>query len=162
MAYLNNLNLSDEQYVDDREGFELLPAGEYKAHIIKSSADTNKKETGIILTLEFDILEGQYKGRKIWDRLNIQHENSQAEEIGRRQLRKLVEILGLPLTLDDSEKLHFKPVIVVLKVEKRKDNGQDANRVSYYKSVNAATSAPTAVVAAPAEAPKAQPWKKKA
>lgn len=159
MAYLGNMNLASEDY--ESEEFGVLPAAEYKTQVIKSSIETNKKQTGEILTLEHEVLEGEYKGRKIWDRLNISHESAVAEEISRKRLRKLVEAVGLPLDLSDSEKLHYKPVITVLKVEKRKDTGADTNTVSYYKSVNGDSASVENRAAEAAPAPKAQPWKKK-
>lgn len=159
MAYLGNMNLGSEDYKSGE--FSLLPAGEYKTQVVKSTLETNKKQTGEVLTLEHDILEGEYKGRKIWDRLNISHENAVTEEIGRKQLRKLIEAAGLPLDLSDSEKLHYKPVITVLKVEKRKDNGEDTNKVSYYKSINDSSAPVENKQAEAAPVAKAQPWKKK-
>lgn len=159
MAYLGNMNLASKDY--ESEGFELLPPMDYKAHVVKSSIETNKKQTGEVLTLEFEILDGAYKGRKFWDRLNISHENTTTEEIARKQLRKLIEAAGLPLDLKDSEKLHYKPVVAVIKQEIRKDNGEKTNRVAYYKSIESADTPTEAQAEEAAPVPKAQPWKKK-
>jgi hypothetical protein len=159
-TYLGALGLEKDEYIDERGDFEIKPAGDYKVQIVKSSVDRNKKDIGNVLTLELEIIDGDFKGQKLFDRLNIEHENSTTEKIGRGQLRKIVEILELPLSLNDSEKLHYKPLVVSVKIEKRKDNGEDANVVSYYKSINAPTKEAPVAKEAASEAPKS-PWKKK-
>lgn len=158
MGYLGNLGLDKEEYVSDRE-FELLPAGAYPVEIMESSVEHNKSGTGQLLTLKMKIQDGTHKGRYIWDRINIVHDKPDVERIGRTQLRKLLEILELPLTLTETSKMHYKPIICVLKIVKRKDNGEDTNQVSYYKPIG--DNKGEAPIAAPVAEVAKKPWGKK-
>lgn len=142
-----------------QQEFDLLPAGKYIAHVIDSDVSRNSKDTGDVLKLTFEILEGEYANRRLWARLNIRHENADAERIGRAQLSALCHAIGV-LQLNDSTQLHDKPVLVTVKIRKDK-TGQypDSNDVSGFSSVSGASTATFAKPAAPAKpASSTPPW----
>ena len=143
--------------VQPRSSFDPIPAGSYIASISESAIKPTKSGTGQMLTLTWDILDGQYKGRKVFDRLNIQNTNPKAEAIGQEQLSALCHAAGV-LQLQDTNQLHGKPVKIKVKIRKD-DTGQfeDSNEVSGY---TAASGASIPAAAAPAAAP-AAPWLKK-
>jgi len=136
-------------------GNEPKPAGTYVMQVVNSDMRTTKSGTGQYLWLEFEILDGPAKGR-YWDRLNIINDNAKAVEIANRQLSAICHALGF-VTLDDSEKLHYKPLRVQLKVKEGKD-GSLQNEAKYLPLEGSATSAPAA---APAPAAPAKPWERK-
>lgn len=145
--------------VQPKKSFEPIPAGSYIASISESAIKPTSKGTGQIMNLTFDILDGQYKGRKVFDRINIQNQNPTAEKIGQEQLSALCHAVGV-LQLQDTNQLHGRPVTIKVKIRKD-DTGQyeDSNEVTGYLAANGAVPAASAP-AAPAAAP-AAPWLKK-
>lgn len=121
MANLN-FNAND---VEPSTGFEIIPAGKYKAQIVNSEMEVTKSGNGQMLKLEFDIVDGQFSGRKLWVRLNLQNPNTQAVEIARRDLSAICHAVGV-MALNDSEQLHFKPMTITVKV---RPEGNDKNGV---------------------------------
>jgi len=152
----------DSSTVPAQQEFDLLPPGKYVAQVIDSDVSRNSKDTGDVLKLTFEIIDGEYANRRLWARLNITHDNPDAERIGRSQLSALCQAVGL-VKLSDSLELHDKPVLVTVKVRKDK-SGQypDQNDVSGFSSVG--SGAPTAKhPASPGKpAASAPPWAKKA
>lgn len=130
MAILN----FDINSVEKRENnFELLPAGWYTAQVVESEVMPLNSGNGTALKLTFEVLSDGYRNRKLWARLNIQHNNQDAERIAKQQLRELCEAAGVS-SLPDSNLLHFKPVQVRVKIRKD-DTGryEDQNDIAGYK-----------------------------
>lgn len=162
MAELN----FDSTDVEPNQAFTALPAGEYNAEITDSDMENTKSGTGQFLKLELTVVDGEYAGRKVFDRLNLVNENKQAEEIARRTLSAICHAVGV-VKVADSTDLHNRPMKVTIGIEKRKDTGEDANRVKGYASVGEggpkAFSAPAKPAAAKASTPAkaAPPWASK-
>ena len=139
---------------------EPKPAGEYTMQVVNSDMRTTKSGTGQYLWLEFEILSGPVRG-KFWDRLNLFNDNSKTVEIANRQLSAICNALDI-VALDDSEKLHMKPLRVQLKVTEGRD-GALQNSAKYLpltaKAAPVAASAPAAAAAPAATAQK--PWERK-
>lgn len=136
---------------------EPKPAGEYTMQVVNSDMRTTKSGTGQYLWLEFDILSGPARG-KFWDRLNLLNDNPKTVEIANRQLSAICNALDI-VALDDSEKLHMKPLRVQLKVTESRD-GSLQNSAKYLPL--SAKAAPAAAAPAPAAAAPAQkPWERK-
>jgi hypothetical protein len=162
-----NLGSFDASTVEPRTAFEVVPPGEYLAQIVKSDLQPTKNGTGQRLSLELDILEGQYQGRKLFDGLNIVNQSAQAQEIGQRTLSAICHAVG-KLQVRDSEELHFKPMRVKVKVVPPKDGYSEKNEITGYSAANgskpAAFTAPKpATAAAPAAAKppgNVPPWKR--
>jgi len=114
MALLNGT--FDASGVEPAAPMELLPPGRYVAQIVQSEMQPTKAGDGQMLWLEFEILDGPLRGRKIWDRLNLAHRNQQTVEIAQRQLSAICHAVG-QIQVSDSEQLHFRPVLVTLAVE---------------------------------------------
>ena len=137
MAHLGErFNVSEMDLGDD-----LLPAGEYSAQAIEGE----KKDTqsgGTMLIFTFEILEGEFQGRRIWDRLNYVNSNPEAQRIARKALGKFAVAAGLA-GFEDTDDFLWKPVRISVTVRKDK-NGQypDQNAIGKYSPYN--TSAPQA------------------
>lgn len=148
-----------------------IPTGEYLAHITDSDMKPTKKNDGNYLELVYDIAEGEYKGRKVWVRLNLDSQNEQAREIANRQFSAIREATGVTLP-KKSEELHYKPHVIRVEyipagtVQK---NGytttRDGNEVKAWKKAEGgagnASSAPAAA-ATSASPSSAAPWNRKA
>jgi hypothetical protein len=58
----------DASSVDPTMPFEVLPPGRYLVQIVSSEMRPTKDGAGQYLWLELDVLEGEYQGRKLFDR----------------------------------------------------------------------------------------------
>lgn len=135
----------DSTQVEPSSPIELLPPGEYRVQIVRSDLKPTKNGLGKLLELEMDIVDGQFTGRKIWDRLNIVHEKAQTEEIAKRTLSAICRAVGVE-RLQDSEELHHRTMVCALKVtpdsrdkELPRDQQRMQNSVGGYKPVAGGT-----------------------
>jgi len=135
-----NLNGFDASQVEPTS-FDPLPAGKYLAVITESEMRPTKKGAGQFLNLTFEVIEGEYKGRKVWARLNLKNPNPQAEQIARGQLSAICRAVGV-MAPKDSVELHNLPLVVTVKVKKRDDTGDLQNEVSGYAKKESAAAAP--------------------
>jgi len=138
MADLNGFNAGE---VEPNTPFEPLPAGKYLAIITDSEMKATKSGDGRFLELVFEVLEGECKGRKVWDRLNLENPNALAVKIARGQLSAICRAVGV-MTPRDSVELHNLPLVVTVKVKRREDTGDLVNEVSGYAKKEAATGQP--------------------
>ena len=60
----------DASAVEPSNNYDVLPPGKYLTQVIASEMRATKDGLGQYLYLELDVLEGQYAGRKLFDRLN--------------------------------------------------------------------------------------------
>ena len=78
-----NLNGFDASQVEPTASFDPIPAGKYLAAITESEMKPTKKGSGSFLQLTFTVLDGEYKGRLLWCRLNLNNPNATAVKIAR-------------------------------------------------------------------------------
>jgi len=131
-----------------------LPAGVYLAHIVESDVQPLKSGNGEGLKLTFEIIDGQFKGRKVWENLNIRHTSEDTQRIAQSQLSALCHAVNV-IKLMDTAALHFKPVRINVTVREAVGQYKASNNIKGYEAVGAGISAPaTAPTPAPvAEAP---------
>jgi hypothetical protein len=161
----------DANSVAPQEAFTILPPGKYRAEITESDMKPTRDGEGQYLWLELTVLDGEHKGRKVFDRLNLVNRNAQAAEIAQRQLSAICHAVG-KMTVSDSEELHHRPLTITLRVRPgREVNGQTydaSNEVRGYEPAQGsqpfARQTEPAVQAAAANTPAANaaPWKRKA
>jgi len=138
MANLNNFNANE---VEPTAPFEPIPAGKYLAIITASEMKTTKRGDGSYLQLEFTVLDGDCKGRKVWDRLCINHPNDLAQKIARGNLSAICRAVGV-MQPGDSVELHNLPLVVTVKCKKREDTGELTNEVKGYEPKASAAGQP--------------------
>jgi hypothetical protein len=134
MANLNGFNANN---VDPNTPLEAIPEGKYIAQIVESGWKPNKAGTGRYLELKFEVVEGEYKGRNLWDRLNLEHPNSTAVQIAQGDLSAICRAVNV-MQPKDSVEMHNIPLALTVKVKKREDNGELANEIKGYESRGAA------------------------
>ena len=133
MANLNGFNAHE---VEPTTAFEPLPAGKYVAAITGSEMKATKRGDGSYLQLEFMVLDGECKGRKVWDRLCINHPNDLTQKIARGSLSAICRAVGV-MQPRDSVELHNLPLLITVKVKKRDDTGELTNEVKGYAKKDA-------------------------
>lgn len=124
--------------------FDALPPGSYEAVVSNSESRPMKSGNGMGFNFEFEIISGNFKGRKVFVWITFEHRTSpQAQQIGREQLSALCRAVGVT-QLNDTVQLHNLPLMITLGIDK---NDPTRNVVKAYK--------PKGGAAAPAPAPAA-------
>jgi len=134
MANLNGFNATE---VEPTTSFEPLPAGKYLAAITESEMKPTKSGSGSYLQLTFTILEGEYKNRVLWARLNLNNPNATAVKIARSELSAICHAVGV-MQPRDSVDLHNLPLVITVKLKKRDDTGELTNEIKGYARKDAA------------------------
>ena len=131
-----------------------LPAGVYLAHIVESDVQPLKSGNGEGLKLTFEVIDGQHKGRKVYENLNIRHTSEDTQRIAQSQLSALCHAVNV-IKLMDTAALHFKPVRINVTVREAVGQYKASNNIKGYEAAGGGISAPaTAPTPAPvAEAP---------
>ena len=140
---LLNFNASE---VAPSIGFTPIPAGRYVAVINDSGMRPTKSGNGQYLQLEFEIIEGEHVGRRLWDRLNLENTNPEAVRIARADLSAICHAVNV-LTPQDSVELHNIPLVIVVKCKKDQDD-EAVSEIKGYAACAAAAQAPAAPPAA--------------
>ena len=136
-----NLNGFDAATVDPATDFEPLPAGKYLAVITDSEMKPTKAGTGHYLQMTFQVIDGQFKNRLLWSRLNLDNPNRQAVQIAQGELSAICRAVGV-LQPKDSIELHDLPLQITVKCKKREDTGDVVNEIRGYASKDAAAGTP--------------------
>lgn len=145
----------DANQVEPTTEFEPIPAGKYQAMITESEMKLTKSGSGSYLQLTFQILDGEYKGRFLWSRLNLNNSNATAVEIARRELSAICRAVGV-MTPRDSVELHNLPLVISVKCKRRDDTGDVSNEIKGYAKREAANGKP------PQAATNTPPWRRSA
>jgi len=148
--------------VEPMGNFEPLPADWYRCVITNAEEKPNSKRTGAYLELRIEVIDGQYQGRLVFDRLNLINPNSVAVDIARRSLASIAKAISVDVK--DSVELLDKPLMVKLAVRPA-ENGYDAsNEVKGYDAASGAVKSVGeglgAVAPAASNGSATPPWKR--
>lgn len=130
----------DATSVDPTTAYELLPAGKYRAQIVESEMRVTKNGMGQFLWLMLDILDGEHKGKKIFDQLNLVNPNPTTVEIAQRTLSAICHATG-KMHVSDSEELHLTPMAIQIKIKPPKNGYGESNAIAYLPLEKGAASA---------------------
>jgi len=138
---LNGFNAND---VDPNFAFEAIPAGKYLAVITESEEKPTKSGSGKFVQFTFQIIEGEYKDRLVWSRLNLDNPNAMTVKIARAELSAICRAVGVPAPKDSVE-LHNIPLVITVGQKKRADTGEMGNVIKGYAKRDAVAPRPQAV-----------------
>ncbi len=159
---MSDLRGFDASTVEPNDSFDPVPNGDYLCIISSSEMKPTKAGDGAYLELELEVIEGPFKGRKLWDRLNLNNANETAVKIAKGTLSAICRAIGV-LQPTDSCELHDIPLMVKVVCKKRSDTDEMTNEVKGYKKRDAVTTTHVASSPAPATAAAASsapPWKR--
>lgn len=129
------LNFNANQ-VAPNVALEAIPSGNYIVMITASQKKPTQAGNGAYIELEQTIQAGEFKGRKVYDRLNIENPNQQAVQIAYATLSAICHVTGR-LNITQTEQLHGVPFMAVVIKKKRNDQPDvDTNEIKGYKDVN--------------------------
>lgn len=132
--------------VEPSVGFsgEPIPAGQYKAQIVKSDWKANKAGTGRYCEFVFEIVSGEHKGRRIWSRLNLENPSGQAVSMARAELSAICHAVGVMQPKAPQQLFNIPLVIGVKVVERRDKKGEYSNAIGEYLATEKAKPRQTA------------------
>jgi len=134
----NNFNATE---VEPMGEFTPLPPGKYLMAITESSEETTKAGTGKYLKLKLEVLEGDAKGRIVFNNLNLENPNETAVRIARQELSSICRAVGV-LKPKQSADLHDKPMLCTLAIQQPKDGYDAQNTIKKYEPSGAQQSQP--------------------
>ena len=126
----------DASVVDPSVGFDPVPAGRYVAVVTDAEMLDTQQGGGQYLELKFEIIEGEYKGRNLWTRLNLVNSKEKTVDYAKAMLSGLYRALGFTKISEFSE-LHNLPLLIAVKCKNRKDNGELTNEIKGFEKIGA-------------------------
>jgi hypothetical protein len=160
MATFDNF---DANTTPQQTEFKPLPDGQYLAVIIDSKEKPTKNAQRFgdgsfsesFIEFTFQIVEGEFQGRRVWTRLNLKNKSEQAQAIARSELSSICHAVNV-MRPRDSLELHNLPLVISVKCKKRHDSDELTNVIKgYAKKETLTQKAPTANQATP-------PWQRAA
>lgn len=125
-------NANDHEKMGD---YSAIPAGEYEAKITASeSKESNNNPENHYWKLTFEVISGDYKGRKLFKNLNLVNTNPTAVEIANKELSTICEAVG-KVAIKDTAELHGIPMKIKVKVTEATAKYPEGNDISYYEGL---------------------------
>jgi hypothetical protein len=109
--------------------FDLLPIGIYSAQIIEAEVTVPQSNDGQGVKLVWQITEGEYEKRQVWQNITFVHSSARAQEIGRRELKDLCDACGITTNISNPEPFKFIPCKIRVGIKKDKDGIYDDKNV---------------------------------
>ena len=122
--------------------YELLPEGVYAVNITKVEMKPTKNNNGKRLVVSCKVTDGQHKGRSLMTGLNVKNANPVAEEIGRKQLRVLLQAVNLDGERDMG-RLIGKECIAQVVIKEGTGGYGPSNDIKAFKPLSGGGSAPS-------------------
>lgn len=130
MAKLPGAFKADEDLKMD--SFDPLPPSDYHLRVKETDMARNKNDTGDLIKIRFEVVDGEYKGRLLFLNINYTHQNATAEEIGQKMLNALILAAGLP-ALEDTDDLLGCEVMGKVTVTKGTAQYAASNEIKNFK-----------------------------
>lgn len=164
MVKIGHFNPDDHP---SRSNADPLPKAWYAMVLQSADLKATKRGDGQYLELDWEIDESrhpEFRGRHVWDRLNLWNPNQQAKSIANQRLAEICRALGISAQDLDTDDLLGGRVAVRVKVSPATNEYEASNDVMRYDSISSrfppgappAQSAPAPQTAAPS-APSAPP-----
>ena len=114
----------------------LLPPGEYAVEIVAEQENQPLRNgAGTALVFEYQIRDGQFRGQRIRDWLNVGHSNQNARELAHRRIKAVGEAVGLPV-FNDTRQLFNRPFLIAVSCQEYQ--GRQRNQIDDYRPLGAA------------------------
>lgn len=145
MGMFDGINTDGVQPMGARDP---IPVGEYTMAIVQSEQKPTKDFTGKYLNLEIQVLDGKYKGARVFSLLNLWNRSQEAVDIAKRELASIKLATNTPNPTDPSQ-FHNKPFIGKVGISPAKDGYDAKNKMLGYKPIGAGAPAQPVQQAAP-------------
>lgn len=125
-------NLADVEVSD----FSPFPAGTYLMQASKvGDLKKNNAGTGAYVPVEFEVVDGEHRGRKIFENFSYMHENPKTEQIALQRTKQWILATGrdgnIELTTDVLAALEGQEFTAEVTI-KPDSNGVNKNQIRYF------------------------------
>ncbi len=123
---------------------DVVPKGEYVAVLVASERLETNDKTGAYLNCQWQIAEGEYQNRVVFEKLNLWLDDStdgrrKAVLIAKGQLSKICRAVGI-LTPKSTDELLGRPILIKVGIEEKDDGYGPKNKIVDYKPRDGAAS----------------------
>lgn len=126
----------DASKIEVNESYDVIPDNTVVNAVIASSEwKETKDKTGGYLALKYEIIDGNYKGRLIFENINLQNSNDKAVKIAQETLAKICNAIG-KVTVQNSEELHNIPMSLKLGVNPAQNGYEASNKIKSYSKIS--------------------------
>lgn len=142
MAELNYQSETNEEMSD----FVAIPVplGKYYAIIERSEVNPTKNNDGKHLDLYIQVIDGPFKGKKIFRLLNYDNPNGDARIIAQKEINSIkMALFGDLRDIKNSELLHNIPFIIEIGSRINKNTKESELYVKKYTKIEGGTSVPS-------------------
>lgn len=144
----------DASSVAPQGAFEPIPNNDYNVAI--TDGEIKPTTNGKMFEFQMTVLDGPFKGRVIFERLNIENSSEQAQEIALRQLSGICHATGV-MRLKDVSELFNKPFVAKIGIEAAREDKETGQTYDARNKFKGAKFAKPEGGAAPAATPAAGP-----
>jgi hypothetical protein len=132
---LELLEVFDPAQYEGTEDLVPIPPGWQSAQIVEvSRKEALNNSSSTYMLAVFEIIEGEHKGRKIFQNVTLTNRNQQAVEIGQRLLTDICNALKIG-PLKNLEVLQYKPMKVRIGIKRDKDGVfPDRNQITQVRA----------------------------
>lgn len=121
----------DQQFnasaVDTTDNFAPIPEGVYRVLVASTEERPTKAAGGLGLNVQYEVVEGKNKGRKLFHWINLRNNNKTAEEIGHKELARLCMATNVPQPRSPAE---FCGKLISVKVKIEEYQGEKKNSIA--------------------------------
>lgn len=129
----------DASKIEVNDSYDVIPDNTLANAVITSSEwKETKDKTGGYLALKYEIIDGNYKGRIIFENVNLQNSNATAVKIAQETLAKICKAIGKE-QVQNSEELHNIPMNIKIGVNPAKDGYEPSNKIKSYSKISGST-----------------------
>ena len=126
----------DASKIEVNDSYDVIPDNTLVNAVITSSEwKETKDKTGGYLALKYEIIDGNYKGRIIFENVNLQNSNPTAVKIAQETLAKICNAIG-KVTVQNSEELHNIPMSLKLCVNPAQNGYEPSNKIKSYSKIS--------------------------
>lgn len=142
----------------DESAFEAFPAGKYPLQAVQLELKSTKSANGQMVAAEFEVLEGPFKSRKVFEYLTFQHPNPDTVRIALQKIKQWVKACGYTgnerLTWGLLRSLEGRPFLGQVSVEEDQTGRfPPSNRIRQFLPLGNTAPAAPAQAQAPVSAP---------
>lgn len=134
--------------IQNKDGFDPIPAGEYVAVITAASLEPNPNG-GDVIYVEFTIADGRFKNRKLWGRYQVSGGSEKALKFGQGMVLRIQNVLEIEKLTTLNYFLN-REIVLFVKLEKSEYKSQQSgfdvfeNKISSFGKVKSPSKPETA------------------
>jgi hypothetical protein len=115
---------------DDNRSYDVLPDGKYDVIVLEAKEKTTKKGDRAI-EMTFQVIDGQYKERLLWETLNLWNSSDQARTIARDRLSSICKACNAP-SATSTDVLLGRRMQVSVGTRRNEFRGKDENHIKSF------------------------------